>query len=203
MHIAPFPAAPQAVFAHAPTVLRRAACQAVNLAVWHRPVPLAALPYLRSLTQHRLRADAPDPAALMRALPPGPTAARRAFGHDVARLAALLHAATGQEAATLRLEVLDDDACRRFHVDAVGVRLLTTYLGPATEYLPEAALDRGALSTSTQHIQRLRPGDVGLFKGERAAPGRGAVHRSPPVSHLPGPRRVRILLAIDTATAAP
>lgn len=43
--------------------------------------------------------------------------------------------------AGLRLTVLDRAMCPRFHVDRVPCRLVTTYLGAATEWLPHTVAD--------------------------------------------------------------
>lgn len=53
---------------------------------------------------------------------------------DVAALAQLFAALTETEWLRLRLDVVRDDACGKFHVDAVTVRLLCTYRGTGTQY---------------------------------------------------------------------
>ena len=45
---------------------------------------------------------------------------------------------------TLRLETTATDGCRRFHIDHTHLRLLCTYRGPGTEWLPEGQVDRVA-----------------------------------------------------------
>jgi hypothetical protein len=97
----------------------------------------------------------------------------------------------------VRLLRLDAPMCPRFHTDFVGVRLLTTYCGPGTEWLDDADVDRSRLGHRSggepdERSGLLRPGTVvrqlpegavGLLKGE-AWPGNaahGVVHRSPAV----------------------
>jgi hypothetical protein len=99
----------------------------------------------------------------------------------------------------MRLERIVDNACCKFHADQVGLRLLTTYLGPGTQWLPDDAVRRRrGLCFPLRHAppQRLERFAVGLFKGESYPGncGRGIVHRSPPVS---GTGKVRILLCLD------
>ena len=95
----------------------------------------------------------------------------------------------------LRLSVLDHAMCPRFHVDRVPCRLITTYTGVATQWLPHHCVDRSKLGPGsegqsdrdsglyqkTTDIQQLKAGDVALLKGERwvGNEGRGLVHRSP------------------------
>jgi len=123
------------------------------------------------------------------------------LAHDFASLARRL---AGQNAITLRLETVSDDGCRRFHVDRVQLRLLCTYLGPGTEWLTEAQVDREALAAHQPNEriqrwgspQRLAPFWVGVLKGEvyPGQAGRGQVHRSPPLARSDG---TRVLFCMD------
>ena len=106
--------------------------------------------------------------------------------------------------ATLRLETLGDDGCRRFHVDLCRLRLLCTYRGPGTEWLDHDQVDRHALTSHQpneailRHGQpnRLAPFQIAVLKGERfpGNAGLGLVHRSPPIA---GTGTVRVLVCID------
>jgi hypothetical protein len=107
----------------------------------------------------------------------------------------------GGTTVRVRLEALTHDGCSRLHADAIGLRLLCTYRGPATEWLP---LDGGAGTARAIPRDapppcmpaRLGTGSVAILKGE-AYPGNesgGCIHRSPPAG--PGPR-ARLLLCID------
>jgi hypothetical protein len=123
---------------------------------------------------------------------------------DIARLAQLFLRLCNASRAHVDLAVLDGDGCRLFHVDHVGLRLLTTYAGPGTEWLGNdnvcrAALGQGsnaAIVRDTKHIHRLEAGWVGLFRGEAdpANAGNGIVHRSAPLQQS---GRRRLLLRID------
>jgi hypothetical protein len=95
--------------------------------------------------------------------------------------------------------------CPRFHCDNLPVRLATTYLGPASEWLPEAAVNRAGLGAPHPDkppivrepgaIRRLEAGDVALFKGSGwiGNETRGQVHRSP----AGDTGQPRLLLTID------
>lgn len=111
--------------------------------------------------------------------------------------------------AGLRLSVLDRAMCPKFHVDKVPCRLVTTFQGIATEWLPHAAVDRRKLGAGSQgladsesglyshadRIQRLCAGEVALLKGERwdGNENAGLVHRSPVV----GASDKRLLMTLD------
>ncbi|WP_291295269.1 DUF1826 domain-containing protein [Elioraea sp.] len=175
--------------------------QGVNLALWHRPAPSAA-----RREAARLLARAPfcvtvegRPGTLGAALSPeAPLLAA-----DIARLAAAFAAMTGTITVHGRLEALTDEGCRLFHADAVGLRLLCTYAGAGTEWVPEHGIVRGGLRRGDNAAvvpdrrlaRRLAPFTVGVFKGD-AFPGnagRGLVHRSSPGSV----RAPRLLLCLD------
>jgi hypothetical protein len=184
----------------------------VHLALWTRRLPaaladdVARIAAEASAFEHRIEvrpvgARQRIDEFLTVALPPG--IACRLLASDVARLVRLFAALSGFSRINLRLERLDHDACRLFHCDRVGLRLLCTYHGPGTEWLPEDAVDRTALGGGCNRaicrdpgrIQRLAPGVVGIFKGE-AHPGnagRGIVHRSPPIARE-GLRRLVLCL---------
>ena len=111
--------------------------------------------------------------------------------------------------AWLRLDAIDQQMCPRFHADNVKCRLVTTYIGPGTEWLPSHLLDRSKLGSGSNglsdldsglfskksDIQRLSIGDVALLKGKawKGNEKSGLVHRSP---YEPGTYR-RLYLTID------
>lgn len=109
----------------------------------------------------------------------------------------------------VNLAVINDVMCPRFHADRVPCRLITSYCGPATEWLPHSVVDRSKLGLGSdglpdhlsglypdeRDIQQLSCGDVALLKGT-LWPGNenaGQVHRSPAVEF--GERR--LLLTLD------
>lgn len=109
----------------------------------------------------------------------------------------------------LRLEILDHAMCPRFHVDHLAARMITTFCGPATQWLPNEAVDRSWLGPAGANkkdessgvirdlaaIQQLQAGDVAIMKGDgwEGNEGRGLVHRSPASSSVDR----RVVLTID------
>ena len=139
-----------------------------------------------------------------------PETSRSLPGHEdfIADLQELLEAywlLFNPSAVGLRLHVLDRAMCPRFHTDKVPVRLITTYLGQATQWLDEASVKRSLLDrplpggadphARPERIKALSAGDVGLFKGEAwiGNEGRGIVHRSPACD----PRNPRVVVTLD------
>ena len=128
---------------------------------------------------------------------------------DIAELVDMFCYLFGLKRAGLRLATLDHAMCPRFHVDRVPCRLLTTYQGVATEWLPHQVVDRSKLGPGSNgladidsglyqdqsDVQRLNCGDVALLKGELWVGNEdaGLVHRSPAV---PAGNN-RLLLTLD------
>jgi len=109
----------------------------------------------------------------------------------------------------LRLTSLKHAMCPRFHVDNVPCRLITTYQGIATEWLPHSDADRSKLGIGNKgkpdsqsgiyqdesDVQQLSQGDVALLKGEAwvGNEGKGLIHRSPQLYE----QSSRLILTID------
>ena len=120
---------------------------------------------------------------------------------DVNELVEMFRCLFEPAAVGLRLHVLPDTMCPRFHTDRVPTRLLVTYAGRGTEWLSEHQVSRsegpGPLPeqlVDAADIQVLPTGAVSLLKGEAwiGNEGRGLVHRSPAPGHSP-----RLVLGLD------
>lgn len=175
----------------------------VNIAVWRRPLPAGLPPCLAPLMAEApfvaCAEDTPDAALAVLAgklsapLPP-------VLAADILLLARGFASLIGESRVRIRLEALVGLGCRRWHADAVGLRLLCTYRGPGTEWLdlPGGAriargLDPAALPATPR---RLGAGDVAVLKGESfpGNAGQGCIHRSPP---NPGDAPARLVLCLD------
>lgn len=130
---------------------------------------------------------------------------RDAFVENVAAQVALFASLARCETVRLRLDVIRDDACRRWHRDCVPLRLICTYRGPATQWVgPElASAVMSAPDDDSQHAQSLATGDVALLKGcgwPGLAHDGGIVHRSPRIG---GTGQARLVLVIDAPMRYP
>lgn len=184
----------------------------VNLSVWNREIDaelkgeaealIASDPnFQKSLG---MRADE-APAALQSFFPKQQYDALRA---DMAWLIDVFSYLFDLRDVGLRLAVLDSAMCPKFHVDKVPCRLITTYTGATTEWLPHDRVNRRFLGANvpsivgsepgiceSDDIEILETGAVALLKGEswEGNEGCGLVHRSPSIAE--GPKR--LLLTID------
>lgn len=202
------PEAPRALAARHPGALRAILRHDTNLAVQHRHLaaPLrAAAASLAARAPWEILAEG-TPAELARTIARHvPPRQRRTVAAEVAALARRFAALTGQPRLRARVDAIADDGCRRFHVDAVGLRLLCTWHGAGTEWLPLAGGGVTARALGARppvRPRRIPAGSIAILKGEGRAgdAGRGCIHRSPPMGRSPSPR---LLLCLDEAGRIP
>ncbi|MFZ5935582.1 hypothetical protein BGP84_18805 [Pseudomonas putida] len=192
-------------FAESPKVLTEIFQDGVNLAVWQRRLPaqvedFAALVVSlgQSLADQRvLDVSEHEPPLLPDLLQEAADLhGYEGFVADVKWLVSAYTCLLGARRVGLRLRVLQGAMCPRFHVDNVPLRLLTTYVGPGSEWLEEGALERVGLHLApapVDNIRTLQAGEVAVLKGEKwlGNEGAGLIHRSP----ASGQRR--LLLSLD------
>ena len=107
---------------------------------------------------------------------------------DITRLVETFSEISDSELVNVKLEVLGDDGCQYWHQDSVPLRLVTTYRGPCTEFVPPqfGQMTLKQRQDDSKHATSLFHSDVALFQGQgetdEKSPllGRqGIVHRSP------------------------
>lgn len=169
----------------------------VQLALWRRQRP-ASLDWLDALEWDKIDdidsgIDGPDHrASICRLLCDTgypQTSEGDALADEIARLACCFARLMGCERLRLRLEVVETDACRKFHMDYVTARLLMPLVGPGTQWI-DIRDGMGA------PLRQLEPGHVGIFKGRLAVKASAILHRSPPVA---ASGETRLLLALNPA----
>lgn len=193
-----------------PTLFGRIDDPAVELIILERSLPAELGCWLDGLPPHQLPdgrvlvSEADLPAAITALLqssgtPDGPM--RDALQRDVLYLATVFLTTMATDTIDIRLEVIQHDACWRFHRDCVEARLLTTYRGPGTQWVsPGCSATAIAQQESYQGpLHEFPRYAVGLFKGSCAESATGIVHRSPPVA---GTGTTRLLLCLNLPSAA-
>ncbi len=181
-----------------------------ELVIWRRALPLclrtwlermdpSRLPDIRVLVQPDDLRPAVEPHLDECGMPPGDT--RDLLLADVDDLVSAFARTTRTNLVDVRLERVSHDGCWKFHRDCVEARLLTTYRGPATEWVQPIHAAEALREQQSYHgpLERLRVHDVAMFKGSCAGPGSGIVHRSPPIA---GTGQARLLLCLNKRSAA-
>ncbi len=203
----------RAVHGIEPTIFTDIYQEETNIVVWQRELSET----LKSAVDTFLKSN-PTFQAAMTVTPQSALAsvseylgdtAHRELREDIAELVDMFCCLFELRRTGLRLTALDRAMCPKFHVDRVPCRLVTTYQGVATQWLPHQRVNREKLGAgskgkpdsrsglfqSQQDIRQLRSGDVALLKGElwEGNANAGLVHRSPTV----GQGQSRLLLTLD------
>lgn len=182
--------------AASPEVLLSVQAPEVALAIWNRAAPAELAASIDALSLDAVddieaAIEAPMSAAdLLATLQDAgydPDAAAL-LAADIAALAGRFAAIVGRTRFKLRLEVIETDACRRFHSDFVTYRLLTTYRGQATQWIETDRPDA---------VAQMRAGEVAIFKGRMLLDDPPVLHRSPPIAAT---GEQRLLLGLDPVT---
>ncbi len=198
----------------APTIFADIYQQQTNIAIWQRNLPLNLQQYIADLLsqgrtfQASMNVTSQNAHASINELL-FDTDDNNPLSADIAELVEMFCYLFELKQVGLRLTTLDRAMCPRFHVDNVPCRLVTTYQGVATQWLPHEIVDRRKLGRGNNGlsddrsgiyqtpnaIQQLSVGDVALLKGERweGNENAGLVHRSPALNE--GERR--LLLTLD------
>jgi hypothetical protein len=145
--------------------------------------------------------------ALMKDLPEG--TGKTQVIEDIYLLSDMLCCLFDCEDVGIRLAPITSAMCPRFHIDKIPARLICTYLGNGTQWLPaevvrHSKLGHGAnglpdhesgLYCSPTEIQQLKSFDVGILKGStwHDDETKAVVHRSCPIEI----GQKRVLLTLD------
>lgn len=185
----------------------------VNMAVWQRAVsPALSAECDALLKEGRFRGCSLSlPTSQLSTLSEAEPVltAYPALSSDIQLLADMFSLLFELDAVGLRLTPLSGKMCPKFHTDNVACRLVTSYSGPGTQWLPHHCVDRSKLGAGSRglsdadsglypaasDINTLQTHHVALLKGENweGNEGAGLVHRSPAVA----PGQQRLLLTLD------
>lgn len=204
----------KAIIGDTPDILANIYDEKANIVIWHRKLKRQISEATNSLISANPKLQvslvlSPESAetSLINAL--GGCQDAETLAKDISDLVDMFCCLFELKNVGLRLTALNHAMCPKFHVDRVPCRLVTTYQGIATEWLPHNLVDRSKLGSGSDgkpdetsglladisHIKTLTEGDVGLLKGEawEGNENAGLVHRSPA---LVGDN-YRLLLTLD------
>jgi hypothetical protein len=185
-----------------------------NIAIWTRDLDASLLASIETLfvetSSLKIEGDVTPESAytfLMRRLEKFQCAT--ALSAEIAALVDMFCCLFDLDRTGLRLATLEHAMCPRFHTDKVPCRLVTTFRGTATQWLPHHTVDRSKLGHGNRglpdhesgiyqnaaEICQMTEGDVALLKGEswEGNEHAGLVHRSPEL-HA---NEKRLLLSLD------
>lgn len=164
-----------------------------SLAIWDRDPPAVPYDYEGALVPEGVddiddivpSSDLALHAAVLLGAAGYDTTTAVALAREVESLADVLQQMTATNNVRLRLEVVETDACRRFHADMVTLRLIVTLHGPGSQWIRTDAPDV---------IENIPTGAVAIFKGRLLCDEPVILHRSPPIA---GTGQVRLVLIMD------
>ena len=161
---------------------------AANFQNWIDSLHPADLPRARIMLRAELVRDAMTDLADAHALPD--CDGRTMLIDDIAALAAMFSIIVNSRYLRLRLDLIETNACRNFHIDALTARLICTYRGRATQY------GNGAMGHEPKDIHDVPTGSPIILRGTswRSAAEPGLLHRSPPIE---GTGETRLVLVLD------
>lgn len=155
---------------------------------WIDALPPEQLPRARVILRPEAVCDALIEISRFHQMPDGPE--RNMLIEDASALALIFADVMRCDHLQLRLDVIQSNACRKFHVDAVTARLVCTYRGTGTQY----GISRNG--TDPAEILTVPTGSPIILRGTRwpETPLSGLLHRSPPIA---GTGETRLLLVLD------
>ncbi|MEM7172559.1 MAG: DUF1826 domain-containing protein [Pseudomonadota bacterium] len=166
----------------------------LDMRAWLEGLPASCIPDLRISVRPRDLRPAIRPHLANCGIPPGDML--DSLIEDIEVLVSMFATIVRAPLVDIGLKRINHDSCWKFHRDCVEARLLTTYLGPATEWVQPIYGEQAIREQKgfKGPIEQLQNHDVALFKGNCAGPGGGIVHRSPPIT---GTDQTRLLLCLN------
>ena len=171
-----------------------------ELSQWLDELPVACLPHLPVPVQVVDLVPAVHAACHAAGTPPGPMC--DALLDDIAALACRFARIARSARLRVRLEVVNNNSCRRLHRDCLPLRLLCTYRGPGTVWVPPTHAAQALAAAADDYdgpFDHSATHDVAIFKGcgfAGQAYDSGIVHRSP---RIEGSAITRLVLCLDPA----
>ena len=120
---------------------------------------------------------------------------------DITSLVDHFEQVTKSPSFRLLLATIDSNMCRKFHTDINDIRMLCTYFGQGTLWLPDEAIEgtpkpgNKDIVINENLIQQTAAGDLTLLKGALYPKASPIMHRSPSIEES---GEQRLLLRVDT-----
>ena len=130
---------------------------------------------------------------------------------DILNLLGLFEQVTKASSFRVLLAAISTNMCPRYHADNNELRMLCTYYGPGTLWLPNNAVDRKAYLTGKGNqnivsdenlVQQVATGDVVILKGALYPGATPVLHRSPNIEKS-GEERLSLSIDINQSLNLP
>lgn len=178
------------------SVIQKPGCAA---AIWRRQIPSDVQSWINGLAADALpsarlvlRPDAVSQALhqLCDSVGLAECAQRKWMTADISAMAVQFADLMQAPFLRMRLDIIETNACRKFHIDAITARLICTYRGTGTQY---------GISTDGAEPKRVFTVPTGSPMVMRGTlwpedPKSGMMHRSPPIE---GTGETRFVLVLD------
>ncbi|MGF1557107.1 DUF1826 domain-containing protein [Paucihalobacter sp.] len=117
------------------------------------------------------------------------------FIEDISETLNVFEAVSRANSFQLLLDTISTDMCTKFHADVNHLRLLCTYAGPGTLWIPDGESDSILIDECNKvNICQVNTGNIALLKGKLYPKAKAILHRSPEIEKL---KQSRLLLKID------
>lgn len=186
-----------------------------NIAIWQREPDELVMNLMPLLVEHswpsiegsgNVDDIGPQMDAVLRPIVANSAAAYHEFKQDILSLAHKFAALVPSSYYRWRIAKVQGNMCKRFHSDINDLRLLCTYYGPGTLWLPNDNINQTAMRKGlfdeividNSRVEQAKAYEVVVLKGAlhtHCTPG-ALIHRSPTIEEL---GQVRILFRLDTA----
>lgn len=199
-----------ATISHDPSLLQEIHLPTKNIAIYQRDIELLQseiTPLVTQAIECRASGTIPDVVGKLTTYAEQHFPQAKALREDIIASLNLFQQITKAATYRLYLASVSSNMCRRFHTDINHLRMLCTYAGPATLWLPDEAADQNAsrngrgnqeIVIDEDQIQQARTGDIVILKGALYPDGNPILHRSPGIEKN-GDKR--LLLRIDANDA--
>lgn len=178
-----------------------------NLCIWKRRVNQNVLDYAKQLIlipKFSMECEVNETSEWKKNLPLFDDVSEIPFVEDIQRISKIFSTIANVSRPKIHLSVVNYMQCPLYHVDYVKMRLICTYIGKGTLWVPNVDVDRNHLGCgrndhlikSLDAVRQAENFDVLLMKGEANPTDlkNGLIHKSPETKG-----ESRLFLRIDSA----
>lgn len=178
----------------------------INISIWKRRPSQSIINYLDSLTitkNFSLQINSNEIDSIQRYLPNHSKYSSAEFAKDLIQLSNVFGIVTGLIDHNVHLSTIETTQCPLFHVDYLSYRMICTYIGPGTQWIPNFNAERNHLGCGRNNhlvkdfrlVRETENFDVILMKGDMHPndPNNGCIHKSPEIKN-----GSRIFVRIDS-----